>query len=206
MSTAVIPTYSGLGWPVKRIPIFKSGVQESLSGFEVRTAYRSYPRYQYDLQYDVLRQRTIGSTTYSEMFSFLDFFNSRSGALDSFLYDDPTDDVVTGQVLAVGDGVTTSFQLVRTYGSFIEPVLAPNLSNYQIYLNGVPTGIAYINGWGTTNPGSFGFGSPPASGVTISGDFHYYWPCRFLGDEMEIDEILDGYYEAKTVSWITLFS
>lgn len=42
-----------------------------------------------------------------------------------FQFVDPNDNAVVAQPVATGDGGTTVFQLVRTFGGFTEPVLGP---------------------------------------------------------------------------------
>ena len=40
------------------------------------------------------------------------------GQFGTFLYTDPTDDSVTAQTFATGDGATTTFTFARTLGGF----------------------------------------------------------------------------------------
>ena len=58
------------------------------------------------------------------------------GQLGTFLYNDPTDNAVTMQSIATGDGSTTSFAAARTLGGFLEPV-GWVTSVSAIYLNGL---------------------------------------------------------------------
>jgi hypothetical protein len=44
------------------------------------------------------------------------------GGFDTFLFTDPDDNAVAAQTFGVGDGDQDAFQLVRTLGSFTEPV------------------------------------------------------------------------------------
>src|SRR5581483_4754796 len=125
MSNSVFPGLAGLGWTVKRSPLWKTRVQESISGKEVRIADWSFPRWQWQLSYDFLR----GDPVNVEFQALAGFFNQRLGMFDSFLYQDADDNNISAQLLGTGDGATTSFQLVRTLGGFVEPILAPNTNS-----------------------------------------------------------------------------
>ena len=117
MSQAVFPTFPGLKWGSKKTPYWKNRVQEAVSGKEKRAAYWTYPRYKLDLSYEVLR-----AGAEAELQQLLGFFNARKGNFDSFLVSDPDDNAVTAQAFGTGDGARTEFQLLRSYGGFIEPV------------------------------------------------------------------------------------
>src|SRR5271155_4893510 len=131
MSTAILPSLAGLGFDVTRTPVWDTTVQQAISGKETRIARQTCPRWKWELSYSVLRS----GASYGELQQLAGFFNARQGMFDTFLYQDADDNSVTGQPLGVGDGSTTSFQLIRAFGNFLEPVLAPKtLSN--VYLNG----------------------------------------------------------------------
>jgi hypothetical protein len=114
MSNTVYPDFPGVTWPVVKRPMHKTGIKETPSGREFRTRYMTYPRYSIRLSYEWL--------TETEMKQLVGLFNTHGGAFESFLFDDRDDRAVSNQVFAVGDGVTTSAQLVRTLGGFVEPV------------------------------------------------------------------------------------
>src|SRR5579862_7623363 len=136
MSISVFPTLAGLGWSVTRREMWSTRTQTAISGKETRVADWSYPRHQWTLTYDFLRQGNLSGATYAEFASLAGFFNLRQGSFDTFLYADPDDSSVTSQGIGIGDGTTTNFQLVRAFGGFVEPILAPN-SVSRIALNGV---------------------------------------------------------------------
>jgi hypothetical protein len=133
MSSQVFPTLAGIGWSVKRLSSWKTRVQEAISGKETRLADWSSPRWSYELVFDFLRQAnanqqsaSFAGQTYNEFAQLAGFFNARQGMFDSFLFTDPDDNTVASQPLGAGDGATLAFQLVRAFGGFAEPVLAPN--------------------------------------------------------------------------------
>src|SRR5271155_1719085 len=132
MSTAILPSLAGLGFDVTRTPVWDTTVQQAISGKETRIARQTYPRWKWELSYNVLRS----SASYGELQQLAGFFNARQGMFDTFLYQDADDNAVSAQVIGTGDGATTAFQFLRTFGGFIEPVLAYNVVS-TVYLNGV---------------------------------------------------------------------
>ncbi len=209
MSSSVFPTFTGLGWSVKRTPMWQSRVQSNISGKTVRIADWSYPKYQWELTFTGgLRQGTsvfIPGDAYTDMSNLVGFYNARNGQVDSFLYQDQDDNKVTAQLIGAGDGTTTTFQLVRAFGGFAEPVFAPNaVSNF--YLNGVLQGggtyTVYNWSYGP-GPGTIVFNSAPGNGVLVSADFTYYWPVYFVEDSLEFEKILQFRYIVKSVKFIS---
>ena len=214
MSIAVFPSLPGLGWSLKRTPIWKTRTSEAESGKEARFTYWSAPRWQYELTFNGLRQGTRRLGTFGEFASLAGFFNARSGGFDSFLYTDADDNAVTGQAIGSGDGATTSFQLVRAFGGFVEPILAPNAVT-AVYLAGVaqaPASYA-INAWGSSAPGTVVFTAAPGAGVAISANFSFYFPCRFgtaqssgvaAEDTIDFEKFMATLYSAKSVKFISI--
>lgn len=127
MSNTVYPDFPGVTWPVVKRPMHKTGIKETPSGREFRTRYMTYPRYAIRLNYEWLSE--------AEMRQLIGMFNTHGGAFESFLFDDRDDRAVSNQVFGVGDDSTTSFQLVRTLGGFVEPVYEFNGAP-QVYRSG----------------------------------------------------------------------
>jgi uncharacterized protein (TIGR02217 family) len=306
MSSSVLPSLAGLGFDVVRTPVWDTEIQTAISGKETRIAYFTYPRWKWDLTYNVLRS----SAAFTELQQLAGFFNARQGMFDAFLYQDADDNSVTAQTISTGDGATTAFQLIRAFGGFIEPILAPNALS-AVYLSGVsiptagysapttgaltstasgslagatyfvkttwvtnsgetlpsgetslavaashvlniahPTGSApagafgwnaYVSTttgtetkqnaspiavgsswvepntgliagsalpganttgwsftqWGNATPGVLTFAGAPGSGIAITADFTYYWPCRMTDDSLPFNMFLSQYYAAK---------
>jgi hypothetical protein len=118
MSNQVYPVLPGLKFDVKKLPQFASLYQESVTGKDNVIALRAYPIYNFDLQYEAVRD----TAAYPEFDSLFGFFLARQGRFDSWLFNDPDDNSVTQQLIGVGDGTNTTFQLLRTLGGFTEPV------------------------------------------------------------------------------------
>lgn len=195
MSNATLPTLPGFRYPVKRRPLWSGKVQTALSGKETRLSYWSFPRYRYTIGYEVLRS----DSSNAELAALIGFYNARQGQFDDWLFNDPDDNSVTLQQFGVGDGVTTSFQLVRAFGGFTEPVTALNApGGVPIYANGVATG-----GVSVTASGLVTFTNAPAAGVLLSATFAYYWRVRFDDIDLTLDKLMGGLWQSGDIAFTT---
>lgn len=205
----VFPALPGLAWSVTKAPRFASRIQRSVSGRELRLLDQPAPTWTFTLSYEFLRDahdaRGSGGLGpgYDELRNLMGFFLQQQGVFQPFLFDDPSDDAVTGQVLATTDGATAGFQLVRSMLGFGEPIVAPNVVS-KIYVNGViqsPSSYS-IN----PNTGMVTFTSPPPGGRTLSADFTYYFRCRFADDVMEFENFMYQLWSAKKVSFVSVLN
>ena len=196
------PTLPGLAWSVHKAPKFATRVQTSISGRELRVLDQIYPIWTWTLTYDFLRDgtqwRTGGpgvGTGYDELHTLMGFFLQQKGPFQTWLYDDLTDDSVTGGYLATGDGVTTTFQLIRfVTGGFNEPITQPAVIT-AIYDNGTPVSYSLgANGVITISPA-------PATGHVITGTFLYKWPVRFTDDMIDFENFMYQLWSLKTLKF-----
>jgi uncharacterized protein (TIGR02217 family) len=193
MSNAVFPGLIGEAYPVTRRAIFSTRVQRSVSGREVRIADYPYPIWEWTLAFDYL--------ALADRATLVGFVAARQGSYDSFLFSDASDNTVTGQAIATGDGTTTAFQLVRTLGVLVEPILAPNVVS-AVTLNGVNQ----PSGWSVDSAtGILTFTSAPASGTAIAADFTYRFRCRFVDDGIETEQFMNNFWRAKQIRFRSLF-
>lgn len=207
MSTSVLPTLKGLGWPVVRTAMWNTGVQRSISGKRTAVAFQAYPLYQWELTYNYLMADSVNL----DMQTLLAFFNSLQGQLDTFLYEAPDDNSVTGQNLGTGDGVTTDFQLVRAMVgvgySYVEPILAPKHVS-TVYVNGVAvSGSAWtVSSWGSATPGVITFtpGNVPPVGQAVTADFTFYWPVALTDDSLELNAFLSQIYKNPSLKFMSV--
>jgi uncharacterized protein (TIGR02217 family) len=207
--TAIFPALPGLGWSVTKAPRFATRIQRAVSGRELRVLDQPYPLWTWTLTYGVLRDQsdTRGSgglgVGYSELRTLLGFFLAQQGALTPFLFDDPTDDSISGQIIGTGDGSTTAYQLVRTMGGFAEPIVAPNVIS-GIYFNGVlqsPSSYS-VN----TSTGIVTFTAAPPAGQIVTASFTYYFQVRFAGDTAEFENFMYQLWQLKTVKLQSVFT
>jgi len=200
--TAIFPSLPGLGWSVAKAPRFATRVQKAISGRELRIVDQLYPIWTFTLTYQILRDEhdTRGGSGlgggFDELRTLAGFFLQQRGALGTFLFDDPTDDSVTAQYFGTGDGSNTTFQLYRTFGGFFEPIVAPhNVS--AVYFNGILQSSSNYSINAAT--GIVTFTAPPPSGVTITGDFTYYFLVRFADDTAEFENFMYQLWSLKQI-------
>lgn len=206
--TAIFPVLPGLGWSVSKAPRFATRIQRAVSGRELRVLDQPNPIWSWTLTYSLLRDAhdTRGASGpgvgYDELRTLMGFFLQQQGSFQAFLYDDPTDDQASGQVLGTGDGSATAFQLVRSIGvalpggGFAEPITAPNAVG-AIYFNGVvqsPSGYSI-----DATTGLVTFAGPPPAGRVVSADFTYYFRVRFGDDSADFENFLYQLWALKQV-------
>lgn len=197
MSNAVFPDLPGLAWGVKKTPVWNTNVQKSASGREVRSAYYSYPQWRFVLSFDVLRTRAA----VNELERLAGFFNARKGSFESFLYEDPTDNRAENQ--AIGNFVQGKmrYQLVRSFGGFVEPVLAVKGSP-QIFVGGVlkRAGTDYT----ISRNGEVVFSTPQTAGNPITWSGHFYFRVRFAADTADFENFIGHLWKAKKVELLSV--
>ena len=212
--TATFPTLPGLGWSVSKAPRFATRIQRAVSGRELRVVDQPNPIWTWTLTYSMLRDQndtrapTGPGTGYDELRTLAGFFLQQQGAFQPFLFDDPTDDTVSGQPIGTGDGSTTVFQLVRFMGvllpgsGFAEPVTAPNTVS-TIYFDGVRQSASGYSVDPTT--GLVTFSSPPPAGQLVTADFTYFFRVRFADDTAEFENFLYQLWALKQVKLQSVF-
>lgn len=197
MGNAIFPTFPGLKWGRKKTAVWSTGTQKSASGREFRTAYYSYPQWRFSLSFEVLRTKA----SVNELEQLAGFFNARKGSFESFLYEDPTDNAVTDQ--AIGNTVqgVTRYQLVRSMGGFIEPVLAVK-ERPAVKVGG--TALTYGRDYTVTDKGVLVFNAPqpPNSLITWTGGF--YFRVRFTSDTVDFENVLGSLWAAKKIEFTSV--
>lgn len=149
---------------------------------------------------DSRRRWNAGSAVRSltDLSEVLAFFEARRGRLYSFRFRDPFDyqsskpgisaDALD-QVIGTGDGSTTQFQLIKSYGDtaavWARAITKPVSGSVQIALDGVPVGegsgyeIEYDTGLLT-------FDNPPADSVVIQAGYQFDTHARFDTDTLDL--------------------
>lgn len=207
MSNAVFPALVGQSIDITRSPTWPgSSVVAAVSGKETAIANQANPRWVWDIHFEMLRLGNRNNITYTELQQIAGFFNARQGVFDSFLYDERDDNTATGAVLGVGNGVALTYQLVRTFGGFAEPILAPNVVS-NVYVNGIVVSNTHytVSAWGSAAPGviTFAGGFAPANGLSVTADFTYYWPVRFTDAQLDFNRFMATLYSLKSVKMIS---
>lgn len=199
MSEEVFPTLPGLTYSVVKSTNWATRFQRSVSGIERRTTDYNNPIWNFTLILSLLRDFPYGSyDPVTELRTLMDFYNSRQGAFDTFLYTDLSDDRVMTQQIGVGDGTNLIFQLVRqlTPGGFIENIIAPNAIE-NLYDNGTPISSADYTVNFDTGVVTFGAGHAPAATHIITWTGTFYFRVRFTNDNMDFEEFYHNFWELK---------
>lgn len=192
------PALAGLGWSVHKRPVFSTLVAPHVSGREVRDPLYQYPIWEFEIAFDGLASSAgaypgLGANSLQTL---LGFFLQCGGQATTFLYSDPTDNAVTAQGLAAGDGATLAFPFARALGGFLEPVgWVTNVAN--VYLNGVNQ----ASGWSLTAPNTLTFATTPASGALVSASFSYAFQCRFDADSLDLENFMKDLWKVDSVKF-----
>ncbi len=197
MALPVFPTLPGLAYPVKWTPIWSTIHQVSASGKDSPLGVWSYPKRRYELSFEFLR--SIAATP--EMQTLVGFFHSVRGSALAWQFTDEDDGAVTAQAFGSGTGAQTAFQLVRSFGSFVEPVFAPS-GTPIITVAGVTktAGVDYTIG--TT--GLVTFATAPANGAALAWTGSFNWLCRFDNDTLDVTKFMDKHWSADSVTFTTV--
>ena len=185
-----------------KTPRFAGRSQNAISGRELRVLDQINPIWNWTLTYSLLRDkwdaraRTGPGVGYDELRTLAGFFLQQQGTFQSFLFDDPTDNAITDQVLGIGDGSIRTLQLVRSMGGFAEPITAPSVVS-AIRFNGVrQDSTSYTI---ETETGVLTFVTPPLAGHVIAADFTYRFRVRFAEDSVEFENFMYQLWQLKQI-------
>ena len=160
------------------------------SGREKRNQRQIHARRRYDAG--------TGIRSLADLETLMAFFQPRRGSLHAFRFRDPfhwkscpfaAGVAATDQMIGTGDGVATSFQLTKTYGSGAEayqrPVTKPVVSTVLIALDGVSlTGGNAASVDGLT--GIATLAAAPAPGTVVTAGFEFDVPVRFAMEQLTL--------------------
>jgi len=203
----IFPALPGLAWSVTKSPTFQTRIQRAVSGRELRALDYPYPLWQFTLVFDFLRDNPAAG--FDELRTLMGFFMLCQGAFGTFLFQDPSDDRVSGQQIGTGDTLRTVFQLQRTMGKtlpgggFLEPIVAPNVVS-AVYFNGIvqdPAGYSVDSLTGLVT-----FNIAPGSGLIITADYSYYFRCRFVDDSYAFENFMFRLWQLKKLTFISVRS
>lgn len=168
-------------------PEFATQVAELVSGHEQRNMMWAEGRLRYDAG--------LGVRSESDLAGLLAFFRARRGQAFAFRFRDPMDwkssalsDEIssTDQLLGLGDGQTTHFQLVKRYGmpgmEEVRRITRPDPATVEIAINGGRLAA----GWGLEEGGIVRFDTPPLEGAEIRAGYAFDVPVRFAIDRLDI--------------------
>ena len=169
-------------------PERRTEIVEFASGAEERNASWANSRRRYDVAYGIRRADDLAAV--------VAFFEARNGRLHGFRFRDWADHTSclpsgvpapTDQILDVGDGERTAFQLVKRYTSggetWIRTITKLVAGTVRIAVGGAEQ----LSGWTVdVTTGVVVFGTPPANGVAVSAGFAFDVPVRFDTDTLDV--------------------
>lgn len=184
-----------LGRDTQVSPEFSTSVAVTASGHERRNALWSDARMRYDVGPGVRSQK--------ELATLIGFYRARFGPARGFRLRDPFDfssnegDGAPGmsdELLGFGDGVVSSFQLVRNYGEQVRPITRPQDGTIAVSVDGIAS-----SAWTHVGKGQIRFLQPPAPGAEIRAGFLFDVPVRFAEDRLDISGATFAAGEAPSV-------
>ncbi|WP_420024108.1 TIGR02217 family protein (plasmid) [Cereibacter azotoformans] len=169
-------------------PERRTQVVELASGDEERNASWANSRRRYDVAYGIRRADDLAAV--------VAFFEARNGRLHGFRFKDWGDHkscLPSGtpspldQPLGTGDGVRTTFPLLKRYASgpqsWTRAITKPVAGTVRIALGGTEQ----LSGWSVdTTTGLVTFGSAPGAGVPVTAGLEFDTPVRFDTDTLDV--------------------
>jgi uncharacterized protein (TIGR02217 family) len=175
------------GGPERRTDVVVLG-----SGHEERNSRWAHSRRSWNAGY--------GVRSLDDLYAVIAFFEERRGKLYGFRWKDPTDWTSSGpqgtpttsdQLIAIGDGATTSFQLVKTYGGahapWVRRIAKPVAGSVVVAVAGVAQPPSAFSLDTATGQLTFLAGHVPAAGAAITAGFEFDCPVRFDTDKLAIN-------------------
>lgn len=166
----VFPSLPGLAWSVTKAPTFQTRIQRAVSGRELRALDYPYPLWQFTLVFEFLRDNPAAG--YNELRTLMGFYMQCNGAFATFLFNDVSDNSITGQILPAAVSTLTGTPGVVTGGSsyVTGDVVAP--------AGGTPSGAAAslgvtasggaITALSVLNPGAYAV-IPGTTAIALTG-------------------------------------
>tara|TARA_R110002096_G_scaffold155130_22_gene319456 strand:- start:142 stop:777 length:636 start_codon:yes stop_codon:yes gene_type:complete len=177
-------SFGSVGGPERRTDIVTLA-----NGYEERNTPWAHSRRRYDAG--------VGLRSLNDVEALIAFYEARRGQLFGFRWKDWADfksskasDAIspTDQDIAVGDGETRSFALIKTYRSgresYVRPIKKPVRGSVLVALGGDQK-VESIEFTLDPNTGIINFPTPPAAGVRISAGFEFDVPVRFDTDRIQ---------------------
>jgi len=189
-----------LGRDATVTPEFSTSVAVTASGFERRNSLWSDARLRFDIGPGIRSETELGE--------LIAFFRARRGAARGFRLRDPSDYSSNGmvgtptmadQLLGVGDGVASSFPLVKHYGEAgAQQTRRITRPDFQTLLVSVD-GNLEAGTWTLDEGGIVAFDDPPPAGAEVRAGFLFDVPVRFAEDQLQISGASFAAGEAPSV-------
>ena len=159
------------------------------NGFEARNTPWEQARRRYDAG--------LGVRSLDDLDAVLRFFEARRGPLMGFRWKDWLDHkscapseapAPTDQLIAIGNGATTGFQLVKDYGGtppLLRPIAKPVEGTVRVAVGGTELFAPDFVVDPTT--GFVTFAAAPGAGQAVTAGYEFDVPVRFASDSLEVN-------------------
>ena len=177
-------SFGSVGGPERRTEIVTLA-----NGFEERNTPWAHSRRRYDAG--------VGLRSLNDVETLIAFFEARAGQLHGFRWKDWSDfkscppSAVPGpedQLIGTGDGVTTVFQLQKTYvsglQSYARPIRKPVAGTVVVAVSEDPK-VEWLEFSVNVETGAISFTLPPELGTRVSAGFEFDVPVRFDADAVQ---------------------
>ncbi|GLQ34060.1 glycoside hydrolase family 24 [Amylibacter marinus] len=178
-------SFGSIGGPVRRTDVVTLD-----SGFEERNTPWAHSRRRFDAG--------VSMRSVDDLQKLIAFFEARRGRMYGFRWKDWSDYKssitsqpvgIADQVIGIGDGTTTAYQLCKTYRSggqeYCRKIDKPVLGTIVCAVDGVQ----YFEGEHVEfdiKTGLLNFHEPPSETAVISAGFEFDVPVRFDTDQLEL--------------------
>lgn len=165
-------------------PLYATDIVITAGGHEQRNVQWEQARARYNVAH--------GVKTKAQLDQLIAFFRARKGRAYGFRFKDWTDYQLMDEVIGIGDGVRTDYQLIKTYSSGsaqdVRIIRKPVVGTVSVQLDGVAvtSGVSV-----STDTGGIDFTVPPAAGKVITASAEFDVPVRF--DTDRLSATLDDY-------------
>jgi len=177
-------SFGSVGGPERRTEVVTLA-----NGFEERNTPWAHSRRRYDAG--------VGMRSLDDVETLIAFFEARRGQLYGFRWKDwsdfkscrPSGDPAYGdQVIGLGDGVATKFQLTKTYRSgedeYVRPIHKPLVGSVLVGIQGDALSES-VHFDVDTVAGTVTFTSAPDIGAVITAGYAFDVPVRFDTDRIQ---------------------
>jgi len=176
--TIIIEDYLAVGFTAGSV--WETSDVRAISGFSQRNQQRVRAVHEY--------QYGGAETAIANLIAIKAFHFEVRGKLFTWLLKDWTDYIYAGELLGIGDGADTTYQVIRTYGTvnpYVRDITAIKTGTLAVYVNGVEKfdpGDYTISATGLIT-----FGVAPPSSQSVTADYEFYVPVRFQQDDCFIE-------------------
>jgi len=166
-------------------PVFMTEIIATSNGYEQRNTSWNQARYRYDLHPNINCK-----TDYDDISAF---FRIHKGRALSFAFKDWSDYQALNQQIGVGDGVMSTWQLIKVYNfmdhSDARVIKLPIRESLQITLTDEAGEREHIDYTVDCQTGVITFDSPPPPRTKIVANFDFYIPVQFDHDELPVASV-----------------